>query len=64
MASAYFLRMVTEMTDAATDQEHFEVLLHSCPQIPDRTRFLLGKSEEDPCPPMIRIGKKLAENGA
>ncbi len=64
MASAYFLRMVTEMTDAATDQEHFEVLLHSCPQIPDRTRFLLGKSEEDPCPPMIRIGQNLARNGA
>ncbi|MBR1470128.1 MAG: amino acid racemase [Lachnospiraceae bacterium] len=64
MASAYFLQMVTEMTDAAEDQEHIEVLLHSCPQIPDRTRFLLGKSSEDPCPPMIRIGRQLAENGA
>ena len=29
MASAYFMRLVTVMTDAMTDQGHIEILLHS-----------------------------------
>jgi len=27
MATAYFMELVTEMTDAATDQEHMEMLI-------------------------------------
>lgn len=50
MATAYFLQLLVQMTEARTDQEHIEVLLHSKPQIPDRTRFILGQSREDPCP--------------
>lgn len=50
MATAYFLQLLVQMTEARTDQEHIEVLLHSKPQIPDRTRFILGQSREDPAP--------------
>lgn len=64
MATALFLKMVIEMTDAAVDQEHIEMMIHSCPQIPDRTAFILGYSQEDPLPEMIRIGKNLADQGA
>lgn len=64
MATAYFLRRVIEMTDAKTDQEHIEVLLHSKPSIPDRTRFILGQSDESPLPDFVRIAKSLAEQGA
>ena len=64
MATAYFLQLVTQMGDAATDQEHIEVLIHSKPQIPDRTRFILGKSSESPLPEMLKIGAQLAGLGA
>lgn len=64
MATAYFLRLITQMTEAATDQEHIEVLIHSKPQIPDRTNYILGRSQKSPMPDMIVVGKKLAEQGA
>lgn len=64
MATAYFIRMVIEMTRADTDQEHIEMLIHSSPSIPDRTNFILGKSRDDPEKPMAAIGRQLAENGA
>ena len=63
MASAYFMRLITEMTDAATDQEHIEIILHSKPQIPDRTQFILGRSSENPMPQLIETGKQLAAQG-
>lgn len=64
MATAYFLQLVIQMSDAETDQEHIEILLHSKPQIPDRTRFILGQSEENPVGPMAEIGRGLVEQGA
>lgn len=63
MATAYFLQLVVQMTEAETDQEHIEILLHSKPQIPDRTRFILGQSREDPLPQMVEIGSDLAGQG-
>lgn len=64
MATAYFMQMVVEMTEAGTDQEHIEVMVHSCPSVPDRTSYILGLSREDPGEPMARIGQKLAAYGA
>ncbi len=64
MATAYFLQLMTQMTDAATDQNHIEVLIHSKPQIPDRTRFILGKSSKSPVPDMVAVGEALVEQGA
>jgi len=64
MATVYFLQLVTEMTDAVNDQEHIEILLHSKPQIPDRTNYILGKSIQSPLPDMIAIGQRLAAQGA
>lgn len=64
MATALFMEMVIEMTAARTDQEHIEMLIHSCPQIPDRTNYILGLSQDNPAPPMIKIGRELAGQGA
>lgn len=64
MATALFYQMVTELTDAGTDQEHIEVLIHSCPQIPDRSSYILGKTRENPVIPMAAVGSRLAESGA
>lgn len=64
MATALFMKMVIEMTDAQNDQEHIEMIIYNCPQIPDRTNYILGKSTQDPAPKMIELGRKLAEEGA
>ena len=64
MASAYFLQLLTQMSDAQTDQEHMEILMYSKPAIPDRTKYIIGESEENPAPDMIMAGKKLKEMGA
>lgn len=64
MATALFMQMVIEMTEAELDQDHIEMLIHSCPQIPDRTNYILGLSRENPAPKMISIGKELAGQGA
>ena len=56
MATALFMRMVIEMTQAEIDQEHIEMVIYNCPQIPDRTSFILGNSSKDPTHEMIEIG--------
>lgn len=64
MATAYFMELLTRMSDAKTDQEHMEVLIYSKPSIPDRTRYILGESAESPLPDMVSAGEKLREAGA
>ena len=64
MATAYFLQLLTQMSDARTDQEHMEILLYSKPSIPDRTDYITGKSEISPVEDMVMAGKKLREMGA
>lgn len=64
MATVYFLQLITGLTHAVIDQEHLEILVHSKPQIPDRTKYILGQSKENPLPGMIEVGKGLASQGA
>lgn len=64
MATAYFMELLTRMSDAETDQEHMEILICSKPSIPDRTRYILGESAESPLPDMVSAGEKLREAGA
>ena len=64
MATAYFMQLVVEMTDASVDQEHIEMIVHSKPQIPDRTQYILKKSPQNPLPEMIEIEKSLIQQGA
>lgn len=59
LATMYLCQLIVEMTDAKTDQEHIEMLIHNCPSIPDRTSFLMGKSDENPLDRMLSVGKEL-----
>jgi aspartate racemase len=63
IATAYFLELVINMTNASRDSEHLEMIIYNCPSIPDRTEYILGKSSDSPLPQMIKIGKKLEEQG-
>ncbi len=64
MATAYFLQLLTQMSDASTDQEHMEVVLYSKPAVPDRTKFITGESSMDPVPDMVEAGICLKKMGA
>lgn len=64
MATAYFFQLLTQMSDARTDQEHMEIVLYSKPSIPDRTKYIIGESKMNPVEDMAAVGKKLKEMGA
>ena len=64
MASAYFLELLVQMTDAATDQEHLDVILLCRPTIPDRTAAILDPSRESPVPMMREAARELERIGA
>ena len=64
MATAYFTELVVKMTDASTDQEHPEMIVYSVPSVPDRTAYILGKSDSSPVPGIVDAGRKLREWGA
>lgn len=63
MATANFMEAVIRMTDAATDQEHLEMLIHNDPAIPDRTGYILNHEMPNPYPRMLEIGRNLALQG-
>lgn len=63
-ATAYFYELATQMTDANNDQDHIEINIISKPSIPDRTDYILGRSEDSPLIPMIEAGKSLDLLGA
>jgi len=63
-ATAYFYQLLTQMTDAGSDQEHIEINIISKPTIPDRTGYILGRTNDSPLIPMIEAGKSLDLLGA
>jgi aspartate racemase len=65
LASAHFMVRLTELTPAATDQEHVPAVLWSDPRVPDRTRGRL-EGGADPEPWLLRgvRGLKAAGCGA
>lgn len=63
MATACFLELLIDRTYAECDQDHLETIIYNCPQIPDRTSFILGKSSEDPSSRMNEIALKLQKEG-
>ena len=64
MATAYFMELVTAMTDAPCDQEHLPMIVASAPYIPDRTAHILDSSAPDPTPVMETVGRSLLNAGA
>lgn len=59
LATAYYLQLLVEMTQASCDQDHFEVYMYCCPQIPDRTEYILNSDKaENPLPKLLELYKK------
>lgn len=64
LATAYFLQMLVTLTDASTDQEHVDVIVFNHASIPDRTDFVLHRSDQDPGPVLADDARRLASFGA
>ncbi len=64
MATVYFYELLTSLTDATRDQEHIDIVISSRATTPDRTAYILGKSDENPLGFMVEDAKKLVAFGA
>ncbi len=65
LATAYYLQLLVDMTEAKCDQEHFEMSVYSCPQIPDRTGHILTPHQvKSPVPKIKELIAKLEDDGA
>ena len=63
LATVYFMDMVISMTDAGSDQEHIDMLVSNHATIPDRTDYILGKSDRSPLDDMVDDAKMLEAAG-
>lgn len=63
MATVYFYEMVVRMTDANKDQDHIDMVIVNKATTPDRTAYIIGESDKDPCIDIIENAKKLEKFG-
>lgn len=63
LACVYFAELIVNMTEAEKDQEHIPFFLYNDVYIPDRTAFIIGKSDIDPLPALIEGIHKLEDIG-
>lgn len=59
MATVYFMERIISMTQAGSDREHIPMFVYNNPNIPDRTRYILGTSAESPYSDILNTGKIL-----
>lgn len=64
MATAYLLQLIIEMTEAATDQEHLDVIVFDRPAVPDRTAYILDRGKPSPLPVLQETARTLVGLGA
>lgn len=64
LATMFIGEMIVRRTKAAKDQDHVNFIITNNTRIPDRTAYIMGRSEEDPVPVMIEDIKKLTSIGA
>lgn len=64
LASAYFYELLIEHTKATRDQDYIDIIMSGRATTPDRTDYILGKSNNSPLPYMIEDAKLLEQYGA
>jgi aspartate racemase len=63
-ASVYFYKLITAHTLAKRDQDHLNIVLFSGADIPDRSEYIMGKSDHSPLPLITEDVIKLVSIGA
>ncbi len=64
MSTFRFCELLTAHTVAACDADHIDMIISSRASTPDRTDFILGRSEKDPLPVMREELHRLERAGA
>lgn len=64
MSTVYFCELLTAHTKAESDADHIDMLISSRASTPDRTAFILGRSDRDPLPVMLEEAQRLTRAGA
>lgn len=64
LATMFIGEMIVRRTKAAKDQDHVNSIITNNTRIPDRTAFIMGRSEDNPVPVMIDDMAKLSSIGA
>lgn len=59
LATAHFMELVTQMTDARREQENVDMIVYNFPSIPDRTGYILGSNLKSPLPGLKNVGHAL-----
>lgn len=59
LATATFLKVLTQMTPAATDQDHLDLVVLSHATTPDRTARILDETRPDPTPVLAADARRL-----
>lgn len=62
-ATVYFMDMIISATNALKDQDHIDMIVFNHASIPDRTSYILDKSNDNPIPYLIDDANKLQELG-
>ena len=63
LATAIFLKKIIDCTNASVDQENIPLIIINDTNVPDRTKFLLGESNDSPLPYLIKDVKDLESLG-
>lgn len=63
LPTAYLAEMLALYSDVGKDQEHINLLIHSYPSTPDRTEYILGRSDESPLDKIVKTGTELCRLG-
>ena len=62
-ATTYFMELVIDNTVSENDQDNVDMLVCQYSSIPDRTNFILSKSNDSPVPEMVDCAKILDREG-
>ena len=61
--TTHFMDLVASMTDAASDQDHIDMIVYNFPSIPDRRDYILGSSLKSPLPGLMAVARDLSRQG-
>lgn len=64
MATVYFYEMIVNLTDAKKDQDHIDMIISNRATTPDRTEYIVGKSDKNPLDMLSADAKRLEKFGA
>lgn len=64
MSTVYFCELLNRHTQAHSDNDHIDMIISSRASTPDRTAYILGRSDRDPLPVMLEEAHRLERAGA